>query len=221
MSKRFDLVKTFHERLIEQYDGSDGTTHLINGWFSRESQETRFAALLNSVRYCSGRIADYGCGTGDLFGYLRTHFPEALYRGYDFNGRMLEIARSQFGSDFFEEIAFDSTDIGNHDYIFASGVFQFLDVDYSRYYIDTLRDLLDCCNTAIAVNFLSANRSAGNKVAGELYLSDQQVLRTARQLSRRWVIDNSYHPGHADITLALFKDYQSTWKRPDAGFVRK
>ena len=84
----------------------------------------------------------------DLFGYLKTHFPQALYRGYDFNSQMLEIARSRFGSDFFEEIAFDSTDIGNHDYIFASGIFQFADGDYPMYYIDTLRRLLDRCNTA-------------------------------------------------------------------------
>jgi SAM-dependent methyltransferase len=217
MPKRFDLVEVFHERLIALYNASDGATHLINGWFSRESQEIRFAALLNSARYCSGRIADYGCGTGDLFGYLQTHFPQAVYRGYDFNTHMLEIARSRFGSDFFEEIAFDSTDIGNHDYILASGIFQFLDADRPMYYIDILRRLLDRCNTAIAVNFLSSNRSAGNKVANELYLSDQQVLRTARQLSRRWGIDHSYHAGYADITLAMFKDCQSTWKRPDGG----
>jgi hypothetical protein len=77
-----------------------------------------------------------------------------------------------------------------------------------------LRHLLDRCNTAIAVTFLSYNRSADNKVAHELYLSEQQVLKIARQLSRRWVIDNSYHAGYGDITLALFKDYPSTWKRP-------
>jgi hypothetical protein len=110
--------------------------------------------------------------------------------------------------------------LGNHDYIFASGIFQFHDVGHPTYYTDILHGLLDHCNTAIAVNFLSSNRSAGNRVANELYLSDQQVLRTARQLSRRWVIDHSYHVGHGDITLALFKDYQSTWKRPDGGFVR-
>jgi trans-aconitate methyltransferase len=156
-----------------------------------------------------------------LLGYLKTHFPQALYRGYDSNSRMLEIARSRFGSDFLEEIAFDSTDIGNHDYIFASGLFQFTDVDDPMYYIDTLRRLLDGCNTAIAVNFLSSNRSASNKVVNELYLSDQQVLGTARQLSLRWVIDHSYHAGHGDITLALFKDYQSTWQRPDGEFCER
>lgn len=81
MPKRFELVKAFHERLLELHDQSDGTVHLMNGWSSRESQEARFAALLNSVRYRSGRIADYGCGTGDLIGYLKTHYPGAIYRG--------------------------------------------------------------------------------------------------------------------------------------------
>lgn len=132
---------------------------------------------------------------------------------------MLAIARSRHGSDFFEEIAFDNTDIGNHDYIFAGGIFQFSDEDYPMYYIDILRHLLDCCNRAIAVNFLSYNRNADNKVAHELYLSDQQILRIARKLSRRWVIDNSYHAGYGDITLALFRDYPSTWKRPDSSVL--
>ena len=64
-----------------------GDAFLINGWFNRESQEIRFAALLNSVRYCGGRIADYGCGTGDLFGYLKTTFRRP------FIGVMISIAR--------------------------------------------------------------------------------------------------------------------------------
>jgi trans-aconitate methyltransferase len=135
MPKRFDLVKVVHERLLELYGPSDEVTHLINGWSSRESQEARFAALVHSVRYRSGRIADYGCGTGDLFGYLKAHFPGASYKGYDFNRTLLAIARSRHGANLFEEIAFDNTDIGNHDYIFATGIFQFVDEDYPLYYI--------------------------------------------------------------------------------------
>jgi len=130
---------------------------------------------------------------------------------------MIRVAQSAHPGRDFEKIPFDGFVLQPADYVFASGIFQFEDPDDPLYYVDILKELFSLCRIAMVANFLSDNRLPEHKAHRELYLTDHQIVDLAASFGGHWIIDNSYHPGNGDITLALFKDTGAIWVRPTEG----
>lgn len=214
--RRQSIINDFHRNLATIFTSEQG--YAISGWSNQRSQNARFNALLRTSQFSGGTIVDYGCGLGDLYGFLTDHNIECSYKGLDQSPDMVYMASRKYG-DRFSVIPIDSVDFPSSDYIFASGVFQFKDDENGAYYIDLLEKLFCNCRKAISVNFLSSERKVENTDPRELYIAPNQAVSIAQNITKFWAIDHSYHLGGGDITLALFRREISTeWSRPRHSF---
>lgn len=209
-----DLISRKKE--IDSYHNNaqhDDEGYYASGWGSRESQNARFKALIDLSDFKGGSIIDYGCGSGDLIGFIQKLGFETDYWGLDQNPQMLSLARCRYQGQF-SEIEIDTPPSKKADYVFASGIFQFQDSENPIYYKYLLDMLFASANKCLAVNFLSAQRASSEKDAKELYLTPCEVADLASGLSKFWRVDHSYHLGGGDVTVAVFKDNGSEWARP-------
>lgn len=209
---RYDLITEFHNKLVELHDNDRG--YAISGWGSSESQRSRFDALIRTSNFSGGSIIDYGCGCGDLLPFLKERFLDFQYTGVDQSDAMLNIARIRHG-DFFNKIACDAVSFPDADYIFASGIFQFNDIENMSYYKSLIRSLFKKSKKAFAFNLLSSERDNTSKISDELYISPVDALQIANSITKFWVVDHSYHLGAGDMTIALFnRDVSPDWTHP-------
>ena len=144
------------------------TESKINGWPSVLEQELLFYGLLWLYNPTQS-ILDVGCGRADLYGYLRTIYPnnEINYIGIDSNANILQIAERKYpilqkhliNSDI---LSYDSEFINyDHDWVFASGIFNIREhpdqIEYTKLVIDKMMEL---AKVGVAFNLLTADLSS-------------------------------------------------------------
>ena len=166
------LSKAYYSRnLTEHGDSAKGV-----GWKDTESQETRFAQL-EKVIYSQGPILnDLGCGTGDLFPYLKSRLDKFTYRGYDIMQEMVNRAVSRHidqGATFF--LIGKSSEMKEADYTLASGIFNLKfgesEKNWKDYIVETLH-VMDIKSTkGFAFNALTSY-SDPEYMKPELFYSD-------------------------------------------------
>ncbi|WP_432825299.1 class I SAM-dependent methyltransferase [Dactylosporangium sp. CA-092794] len=195
--ERAAVIAAFH-------GGLDGPSWRIAGWGSARLQRVRFDALVRTSGYRGGTVLDWGCGPGDLYFFLRSMNLPLAYAGVDIDPRMVELARSR-GVPNVELLSPGRAPVGEVDYVFASGIFQFADPADPFYYLDILEHAYDISRLAAAANFLSGQRREEDRAEDELYADPAVLARFAGALTDRWVIDHGYHPAGADFTIALLK----------------
>jgi len=103
-------------------------------WSDRRAQELRFEVLVNNVALNGRSLLDVGCGTGDLWDFLRKRGIQADYLGVDLLDKMIEAACKRHPDARFLAIDIfqpDSLPGELFDVVFASGVFN-LDVGNNR-----------------------------------------------------------------------------------------
>lgn len=212
--RRADLINRFHETLLSAPSTGEVPHYRLCGWSSAASQRARFDALLSSSRFQGGSVVDYGCGTGDLYESLSRSGHKFTYTGLDQSAHMVMRARQTYG-DHFAVVGLDEVRFAEADYVFASGIFQFYDVQQPTYHEPLLRALFERCKIGLAANFLSALRPDSEKDPKELYMSPGDIATLASSLSGKWVLDHSYHAGNGDMTVGIIQDHTVTsWKRP-------
>src|SRR6185369_14193558 len=136
-------------------------------------------------------VLDWGCGPGDLFFHLRAMNLPLQYTGVDCNPAMAGLATSRGVPGVSLRPLHEPPD-SRHDYVFLSGVFQFADPEDPLYYLTILEQAYDISSTAVAANFLSANRPPETRDADELYADPAVMIRFARALTHRWRVHHAY-----------------------------
>lgn len=213
---RCEKILAFHNSLIDSFQAREVPDYwILSGWSSIATQRSRFERLLHTTSYGGGSILDWGCGVGDLYSHLCGTGHRFEYRGLDINPRMITMAEKRFGK-LFTQVPTSYRLTEHYDYIFASGLFQFSDRTAPRYYIEMLQNMFKYARRAVGVNFLSSLRDARDKVDYELYIDPNALVPDLEQISSRWIVDHSYHPGKADFTVALIQTGdEQFWRRPN------
>jgi SAM-dependent methyltransferase len=191
--------------LLVKYDDRldrHGDSPLSLGW-TRGKQGLRFRILLERIASIDTplTILDFGCGFGDLFGYLRRHHPTWEYVGVDINPRLVAMGRTKFPGARLEVL--DALDaLPACDYVVASGVFSSRVTDNRAWLTETLEAFARRARVGVSANFVSA--AAEVRYDDLFYWSVGDVAETVTSLSRRFSIDHSYMP--FEFTLHVHLD---------------
>ncbi|MCI5156947.1 MAG: class I SAM-dependent methyltransferase [Candidatus Electrothrix sp. AUS1_2] len=142
-----------YTQLVETHGDSPEAVQMT----SRESHERRLEILTQVVTGDYGKVLDFGCGTGELYGYItRKNRAVCNYVGYDISAAMTELAQNKFERARFECRDIFTDGIGDmFDYVFISGVFNNLMSDNWGFMKAVLTKLFAYTNKAISFNGLS------------------------------------------------------------------
>jgi SAM-dependent methyltransferase len=168
------------------------------GW-SRESQETRFEAILDALQPGAWEsMLDYGCGTGALAGYRNGWLSQHPgpwgdgYLGYDWSLGMVERARREHPE---AEFTTQLQDGDTWDLIVCCGCFNLRDNWSMAQTWAMLKMLWPRCNRAMAVSLYQGNDPACIRYPGS------EIAVTANSLSHKFTIERGYLPN--DIMLVV------------------
>ncbi len=132
------------------------------GWNSRQAQETRFGQFERAMHGARTPLSviDYGCGTGDLLGWLRTQGYDISYTGFDLSDRM--IRRASTAHDTVDSAAFTSSAhrLTPADFVFSSGIFNLrfgsTNEEWHDYVVQTVDHLRRLAVRGFAFNLLTS-----------------------------------------------------------------
>ncbi len=169
-----------------------------------EGQIGRYDVLIEAAGDISDKeILDFGCGKGDLFGFLKKKDINVKYCGIDVNKNLIEFASKKYPETEFlsvdiEEDRFDRT----FDIIFICGVFNLRIADIEESMKSCLKRLFGMCREALHFNALSYNFHQRNV---ELYYVEPgELLQFVRnELSENVVLRDDIIKG--DIFLSVYK----------------
>ncbi|UCG77751.1 MAG: class I SAM-dependent methyltransferase [Nitrospirota bacterium] len=120
-------------------------------------QMSRFEALLTMAGDISGKkVLDFGCGKGDLYGFLAGRGIITRYTGIDINSNMIELASKKYPEASFSVVDIEEENISEKfDIIFACGVFNLLIAGIEESMHRVLKKLYSLCRGAMHINLLS------------------------------------------------------------------
>jgi SAM-dependent methyltransferase len=174
--------------------GEHGPTPKGVDWSTAESQQVRFAQLLQVVDTAEPfTLLDYGCGYGALLDVLDTDAVSA-YTGFDIAPEMLERARQLHPSACFVA---DEPSLRRVDYVVSSGIFNVkLETDataWRDYVHRTLDRIDDLAERGFAFNMLTSY-SDPPLMRPDLYYADPSEIfdRCKRQYSRHVTLLHDY-----------------------------
>jgi len=118
------------ERIRNHYDakkggsiGYDEDDAVKVGWANKKQQEKRWDILLDIGFKEGDSVLDFGCGIGDLYGYMKKKYKNFTYYGVDVNYGYIELAKEKYPDAEFKVIN-DILDVPySYDWLIASGVF--------------------------------------------------------------------------------------------------
>ncbi len=124
-----------------------------------EGQLRRYTTLAEiSADLHGSTVLDYGCGTGDLYRFLKRRGIDVRYTGVDINENFIRLAKKKYPDCTFRvmDISEDSLE-GYYDYIFICGVFNLLVPGVKEDLKDALFTLFKHCNRGLALSALSSH----------------------------------------------------------------
>ena len=194
--EKLKLIERYNKRLKEY--GYDPRTL---GWL-KGRQPIRFKILseIGDLSGCS--ILDVGCGFGDLYGFLTKKGLPIEYTGVDINPNLIKIARNIYPHAQFEVKDFQESGMGEFDWVFSSGVFNFRLPDNESFIHTMLEKMFEMCKKGIAADFLSSYVEFRNEDAYYAYPED--VFRFCKTLSRRVTLRHDYMP--FEFCTYIYKD---------------
>lgn len=168
-------------------------------------QRARYEAFLSLCGdLCGKSLLDFGCGKGDLLGFLRERGAACSYTGLDIHPDLIALARRKHPGAEFAAGDLEEQPLGRFfDVVVACGVFN-LRVGGIRETIEGLLPLLvGHAREALLVNFLSARTP--HKDVELHYVDPAWLLAFAREhLSPNAVVREDLHPD--DVFLIVRRE---------------
>lgn len=169
-------VAAHYARALAAY----GATYRGVDWSSRESQELRFATLLDGVDWgARPTMLDYGCGWGAMADHLDRLGIECQYVGYDIAPQMIAAARLIHSGRQDRRFTADVAELRRVDHVIASGVFNLRlhtpGAMWTRHVKETIARFATLTRRRLAFNMLS-RASAPALERADLYYADPHTV---------------------------------------------
>jgi len=164
----------FYDRHLDRF----GDTPQALRWTAL-GQQRRYGAFLKAAGPLKGRqILDFGCGKGDLLGFLAERGLPVEYTGIDVNEKLVALARRKYpGADFIhldiEEEALERS----FDVVLICGVFNLRIAGIAATLRNALKRLFPLCREALHLNIPSS--LTGVKDPDMYYADPFDLLRFA------------------------------------------
>lgn len=207
-----ETIKRYNSRLDEY-----GVSEQALGWGEKGRAKLRYEILLSRWDVSGSAVLDFGCGFGDMFGYISAKGISGVqYTGVDINNRFIEIAKQRYRrASFLCSCEQDPVPSTVFDFVFSSGVFNHALEDNMGFIKDSFDNFNNMSKSGFAVNFLS------NKVDFQydytFHADPAQILELAYTYSNNVVLRNDYMPfeftifvdkqTEVDEQFTVYKDY--------------
>jgi ubiquinone/menaquinone biosynthesis C-methylase UbiE len=142
-----------------------------------KGQRRRYETLLRIAGDISGKkILDFGCGKGDLYGFIKDKGIPINYCGIDINENLIKLARSKYPDAEFFVMDIDETELEHKfDLIFVCGVFNLRVAGIEESMKNVLKKLFRLCKEALHVNLLSYYIAQRNVEL--FYVKPEEILK--------------------------------------------
>ncbi len=168
------------------------------GWHSRLQQLTYLAALIEIGVGPDHSVLDVGCGQGDLYDSLIARGRRGRYTGIDLSPELVASARERFPPANFVLGDVLETEIEKHDFVLASGLFDYRTSDSPMRLRATLRRMFELARLGLAWNMF-AQASPDRPDLYHEPLAD--LLAFCDALSPHFTLRRDYDPGHLTVYL--------------------
>jgi SAM-dependent methyltransferase len=200
-AQKHAVVAHYEARLREHSPTARGMD-----WKDERSQALRFAMLVDGLELAGRSLHDVGCGSGELFAFLRERGLDTDYRGSDLSTEMIEAARARHPGVRFERADLLADELPPSDVLVTSGLFHVKlaasDADWGAFVRDMVRRMYALCRHAIAFNLMSDH--VDFRVPELHYTSPAETLAFCqRELSRHVRLRHDY-PLH-EYTVHVFR----------------
>jgi len=168
-------------------------------------QRIRYRVLLDSAPDLRGKkVLDYGCGKGDLYGYLKERGVDVDYAGMDINPDLIALARRKYPEADFRVFDVEEEPLNeDFDIVFLCGVFNNRVQGVEESMRNVLSALFSRTRETLAMNALSLH--SRQKDVELNYTSPEELsLFVSENLTPRFEMRQDYLPG--DFTMVLYKD---------------
>ena len=168
-------------------------------WASKESQFTRFKVLCEIASDSfQSRILDVGCGLGHLVDYLLSQSFTGTYEGIDIVDQMVVNAKKRHPTFDFKTNDIDAIVCGSVDYVMASGLFAFVDLNLIQ---EMIPQLFLRATKGLAFNCLST--AAVHKEADVFYQDPTEIINFCKSITPTVMLRHDYMPH--DFTIYMMK----------------
>jgi len=166
----------FYDRRLEKHGDSPGAV----GWTSI-GQHRRYQAILHAAGDLTGKkILDFGCGKGDLYGFLRDSGRLVGYCGVDVNPNLVDLARRKHPeAEFLVHDVEERPLARTFDVILICGVFNLRIAGIAESLRSSLVRLMPLCREGLHLNVPSAR--AAHKGVDLHYEVPEELLAFARR----------------------------------------
>ncbi len=172
--------------------------------WSPEGQRIRYGVMLDAFPNISGkRVLDYGCGKGDLYGFIKRRGLDVSYTGIDINPELINLAIRKYPEARFIASDVEETPLEEEfDIVFICGVFNNKVEGVEESMRNVLSALFEKTAETLAVNALSSH--ARDKAVELNYTSPEELSSFVREnLTPHVELIQGYLP--EDFTLVLHK----------------
>lgn len=208
-----DNVKKIYSDSFKKHGNSLESIFIPKG-----RQKERFDSLAGFCKNDENEtLLDFGCGLGHLHQYVKLKLSNLHYSGCDIVDEFVVQCKQNYPEGDFYKID-KHTDIKKrYDYIIAAGVFNLLYSpnieEHKTVVYETLIHLFDKTSKVLSVNFMTDD--VDFIAEGAYHQNIPELINiVTKQLSKRFVIDQSYMP--YEYTIHIFKD--DVIMRPDNVF---
>jgi len=168
------------------------------GWRDRLQQSTYFAALVEIGVRDASSVLDVGCGQGDLYAFLGARGFGGRYTGLDLSPELIASARERFpAANFILGDVLDA-DLAPHDFVLASGLFDYRTSDSPARLRATLRRMFDLARLGAAWNMFAIAPPGRSDLYHEP-LGD--LLAFCDELTPHFSLRRDYDPAHFTVYL--------------------